>query len=383
MFTTGNKFLIGSTVVAIIAAIAYGTTQDWLTGTIGLIAAGIALGVLAGFNIYTRDANVAVTPDLAVEHTAAAQLAPGYSIWPVLMAFGGVTVVVGLVTYQAIFIIGTILLLAAGGEWMAQAWAERASADDVHNANVRSRMANPFEFPIAGVVAIGIIVYSFSRIMLWLSKTNTVFAFGVLAAIFLALAFLFAYRPSIKSRAMISIVAIGTVGLVAGGAAAGIDGEREIHPHETTEELAPEGICEDPGHTEADENASQSVAAVASVAARITLDDNGTLTYDLNGPIPEGDEGTINLPRSSPNNVLFINASDEDRRLSADMGTIVVTGEDGDEVEEPAQACTTLVEPGGEQLITLNIAQPSFAFPDGFRFFVPGVETAELALVVP
>ncbi len=28
MFTTGNKFLIGSTVVAIIAAIAYGTTQD-------------------------------------------------------------------------------------------------------------------------------------------------------------------------------------------------------------------------------------------------------------------------------------------------------------------------------------------------------------------
>ena len=107
-------------------------------------------------------------------------------------------------------------------------------------------MANPFEFPIAGVVAIGIIVYSFSRIMLWLSKTNTVLAFGVLAAIFLAFAFLFAYRPSIKSRAMISIVAIGAVGLVAGGAAAGIDGEREIHPHETTEELASEGICEDP-----------------------------------------------------------------------------------------------------------------------------------------
>ena len=105
---------------------------------------------------------------------------------------------------------------------MAQAWAERASADSVHNADVRSRMANPFEFPIAGAVAIGIIVYSFSRIMLWLSKTNTVLAFGILAAIFLAFAFLFAYRPSIKHRAMISIVAIGAVGLVAGGAAAGI-----------------------------------------------------------------------------------------------------------------------------------------------------------------
>ena len=383
MFTTGNKFLIGSTVVAIVAAIAYGTTQNWLTGTVGLFAAGIALGVLAGFNIYTRDANVAVTPDLVAERTAAAQLAPGYSLWPLLMAFGGVTVVVGLVTYQAIFIIGTILLLAAGGEWMAQAWAERASADSVHNANVRSRMANPFEFPIAGVVAIGIIVYSFSRIMLWLSKTNTVFAFAVLAGILLAFAFLFAYRPSIKSRAMISIVAIGAVGLVAGGAAAGIDGERETLPHETTAELAPEGVCEDPGHTEADEKASQNVAATASVAVRITLADDGTLSYDVNGPIPEGEEDTVNLPRSSPNNVLFINDSDEDRRLSADIGTILVAGEDGDEVEEPAQECTTLVEPGGEQLITLNIAQPSFAFPDGFRFFVPGVETAVLGLVVP
>ena len=247
MFTTGNKFLIGSTVVAIIAAIAYGLTQDWLTGTIGLVAASIALALLAGFNIYTRDANVMVTPDLATERTAAAQLAPGYSLWPVLLAFGAVTVVVGLVTYQAIFIIGSILLLAAGGEWMAQAWAERASADSVHNASVRSRMANPFEFPIAGVVAIGIIVYSFSRIMLWLSKTNTVLAFGVLAAIFLAFAFLFAYTPSIKSRAMISIVAIGAVGLVAGGAAAGIDGERETHPHETTEQLSRRGHLRGPG----------------------------------------------------------------------------------------------------------------------------------------
>jgi hypothetical protein len=178
-------------------------------------------------------------------------------------------------------------------------------------------------------------------------------------------------------------VAIGAVGLVAGGAAAGIDGERETLPHETTAELAHEGLCEDPGHTEADEKASQNVAATASVAARITLADDGTLSYDVNGPIPEGDEGTITLPRSSPNNVLFINSSDEDRRLSADMGTILVAGEDGAEVEEPAQECTTLVEPGGEQLITLNIAQPSFAFPDGFRFFVPGVDTAELVLVVP
>ena len=95
-----------------------------------------------------------------------------------MFAIAAVTIVVGLVTYQAITVIGLLLLLGAGAEWMTQAWSERASADNDHNAEVRSRIANPFEFPIAGAIAIGIIVYSFSRIMLWLSKTDTVLAFG-------------------------------------------------------------------------------------------------------------------------------------------------------------------------------------------------------------
>ncbi len=115
---------------------------------------------------------------------------------------------------------------------------------------------------------------------------------------------------------------IGAIGLVAGGAAAGISGEREIEEHETTTELAPEGVCEDPEETHADENASQSVAATASIAVRITLGEDGTLSYELNGPNPEGEDDTVNLPRSSPNNVLFINESDEHRRLSVDLGTM-------------------------------------------------------------
>src|SRR5687767_13265838 len=130
MFTTGTKFLIGSTVVASIAALAYGLTQDGIMGTVGLISAALALAFLAGINIYTRDSNVLVTPDLAPERTAAARVAPAFSLWPFAFAIGAVTIVVGLVTYQAITIIGLLLLLAAGAEWMTQAWAERASADD-------------------------------------------------------------------------------------------------------------------------------------------------------------------------------------------------------------------------------------------------------------
>ena len=39
MITTGSKFLIGSAVLAIISAIAYGVTQDGVMGTIGLASA--------------------------------------------------------------------------------------------------------------------------------------------------------------------------------------------------------------------------------------------------------------------------------------------------------------------------------------------------------
>ena len=55
-----------------------------------------------------------------------------------------------------------------------------------------------------------------------------------------------------------------------------------------------------------------------------------------------------------------------------------------DEGEEiPYQVCTTLVEPGGEQNKTITIGAPSIIAPDGYFFFVPGVESARLELVVP
>ena len=58
--------------------------------------------------------------------------------------------------------------------------------DWAHNAEVRNRVANSLEFPLLGAVGVGIIVYAFSRVMLWLSKTNTVVAFSALAGVVLA-----------------------------------------------------------------------------------------------------------------------------------------------------------------------------------------------------
>jgi hypothetical protein len=378
MLTTGSKFLIGSAVLATVSAIAYGVAQDGVMGTVGLASAAVALAFLAGINIYTRDSNIWDDEIESVDTAPAAARPPANSIWPMAFALGAVVLTVGLVTYQAVFIVGVVLLLAAGAEWTAEAWAERASADAAHNAEVRSRIANPLEFPLAAAIGIGIIVYAFSRIMLWLSKTNTVVFFAVMGAIILTVAFFLAYRPGLKSRAAFGAIAVGVLALLAGGAAAGLDGERDIHEHETTEGLTKEGsdICLSTEEFEADEKASQSVAARAAVAATITLTEDGQLTYEVNGP---AGSPVLTLPRSNPNNVLFVNKSDEDRRLSLDLDVLV--NDEGEEV--PYVVCTTLVVPDGEQNKTITIGAPSILAPDGYYFFVPGVESARLELVVP
>ncbi|MGI9644046.1 MAG: hypothetical protein ACR2O6_01890 [Ilumatobacteraceae bacterium] len=381
MITTGNKLLIGATVLTTIAAIAYGVTQEGALGTVGLSTAAVALAFLTAMNLSLRDSNVSTDPAEAAS-AAAAIPAPGRSGWPSLLALGGVTIVVGLVSYQAIFIIGLVAVLAAGAQWTIQAWSEGASADRIHNAEVRGRVANSYEFPLLGAIGIGIIVYAFSRIMLWLSKTNTVVAFSVVAGVVLIFAFLSALRPSIKSGVVGTLAGLVAIGIVAGGAAAGVDGERDIHVHETAGELALEGLCENPEETEADENASQTVANTANLAARVTLDDDG-LTATVVGSNGDPVDPVV-FPRSNPSNILFTNRTSEPRRLSLDLGPAEVTEDAGGEGgAERFQTCTTLVEEDSQFLLTVTVGVPSIAVEGGYHFFVPGVDGAELEVDVP
>jgi hypothetical protein len=416
MFTTGTKFLIGASVIALVATIVYGVGQDGVLGTVGLASATVGLVALTVLNAILRDSNVFADDEAPVETTAAAQYAPGASVWPLGFAFGAVVVAVGLVSYQPIVVIGLVALAATGGEWVVQAWAERASGDPEYNARVRNRLSNSLEYPVAAAVGIGILVYAFSRVMLWLSKTNTVVAFTVLAATILLIGFTVANRRNIKAGAVGGVVAIGAVAVVVAGAVTGIDGERDIPVFETTTvwqeeailhpveyaEGAAEGkhpaglICESPEEfPEADENVSETVAN-KSGAYQVFLSASGQLSFDVPGPIEFG-ATAMSIPRSNPTNVIFRNESDERRRLSLDLGVQTVEVEEGGEtteVEAPRQLCTTLIEPGGAQLVTVVASEPSFAAAgvenpngppgaDGYWFFVPGVDTAKLELVVP
>jgi len=217
MITTGSKLLIGSAVVAAVAAILYGVTQDGVLGTVGLSFAAAALAFLAGVNLYVRDANVLETDPASVASSAAAAERPGSSPWPFLLGGAAIAVTVGLVTSQAVVTVGIVLLLAAGAEWVVLAWAERTSSDPGHNAEVRVRTLGPLEFPLFAAIAVGILVYSFSRVMLSLAQENTVILFFVVATIVVLLGFLVAFRPSIRSGAIGGILAVASVAIVASG----------------------------------------------------------------------------------------------------------------------------------------------------------------------
>ena len=375
MFPTGSRLLIGATLLTAVVATIYGVTNGGSLGTTGLISAAAGLAVLTAINLYTRDADVSAMDTAALTESAAAHRAPWPSLWPAVGALGATLVVIGLVTYPAIFVLGVVALIAATVEWMLQAWSERASGDATYNREVRERFAHAAEFPVLAALGFGVIVYSFSRIMLTLSKEGGPAVFGTIAALVLAAGFLVAFRRNLDTKVVGGIAVVALIALAAGGFAAALSGERELHTHETMEDVAAAGEC-GVEETEADENASQSVSAKASLFAEILLDNDGQLVAtDLGLP---GETTTLTFQRTNPTNVLFINESDEERRLVLEYAV----ASDGDPPSVAAQQCTALVDEDGSQFLTFSIDLPSEVYGP-FRFVVPGVEDQAIEVIVP
>ena len=93
----------------------------------------------------------------------------------------------------------------------------------------------------------------------------------------------------------------------------------------------------------------------------------------------------------------FRNDSGHERRLTADLGPIPEADLEAETEAEESEghgdeshgaksdhllACTTLVEEGGAQLMTLQIDVPSAAVEGGYQFRVPGTD-ASLEVIVP
>ena len=381
MFTTGSKLLFGGGTVAAVGAVLYGVLVAGALGTVGLTFAAAVLWLLGGISAVTRDANASSMDVDALHYTAAAAPAPSASMWPAVGALGVVLLAVGLVTYQVVVVFGLIALVAAGAEWMVQAWSERVSDDAGRNAGIRGRLAHPLEFPVLAAVGVAVLVYSFSRIMLVLSKTGGPVAFGLIALAVLVAGFIVAVKPTLKTGMIGAVAAVGALGLVAGGIASALEGERDIEVHETTGGLAEHGECATAEETHADENASQSVAAKANVTGEVTLRSDGTLVARSLGIAGTAD--SIVVTRNNPTNILFRNDSDEARRLVLDAGLRYEDPTDTSSEQVPAQHCTALVEKGGTQLLTFTIANTSAAQDAPMTFSIPGLDAASVEVVVP
>jgi hypothetical protein len=259
MFTTGSKWFLGLGVSALVLASAYG----WTTGGNGLgpvtfgykggvgdhlgyalllsiSAIGFLLGCLA---VAIRDADSSAVAQVAGTERAPTIPAPSHAAyWPVVGAFAVAVTALGLVISNVLFIIGFILLIAVGVEWMVLAWSDRATGDPEVNHYVRARMMAPFEIPLAAVLIGGGMVAALSRVFLALSEHGAVAAATAGATLVFVLGILFATRPRMSANLVAGIIVVAAVGVVAGGVVAANHGETKV-------EVPESGISSTPGPT--------------------------------------------------------------------------------------------------------------------------------------
>ena len=256
MLTTGSKLYLGLAALAAVALGVLGWATGWqMQATLGAGSVLVVFLFLGGLMLYVRDANVYVAP--AADETPAP--APRHAAWGLAAAFGAALAAIGLALDTRLFIAGMVVVGLAVLEWAVQSWADRASADPAYNDRVRGRLMHPLEFPVAGLLGGGLIVFGFSRVMVALSKEGALVAFAVLGLIVMGVAVILGTRPSVSRAVVGGVLSISAVVALAGGVAGIGAGERSFHPHE--------------GECAQREEGSLTVSDKASVAATITFED--------------------------------------------------------------------------------------------------------------
>jgi hypothetical protein len=373
MFSTGFKYFFGVTVLSVIALIMSLALFEKLALVGVAISFLIAVGaLLAGLSAFTsdgttRDANTSVS-ELVTQ-----------SMWPLISAIGVVFLGLGLVTSSVVFFGGIVVLLAAMSEWMVQAWSERASTDLAHNTAARKRLLNPIEFPVLAAVGLGVVIFAFSRIMLTVDKSTGAILFIVAGALVLVAGSLFAIKPNLGRSVGASICVLGALGIIAGGVASAVSGERE-----ELVEAAAEGHFSHPecGPEESkyfDKLAEGTLSLRSSISATVVYQ-NGELFANVQGF--NEPQKSITVARSNPTNIIFRNATDGEFRLVAHLGGGKVAGSESDGKSHKDETCTQLVAPGAEQNLTFNVSKPSSA-ENVYYLYIAGAEDKKIEMVVP
>ena len=394
MLTQGTKLFGGLSVAALVGLMVYGFSHNFTD--IGGISLWFLLGVLVmftGVSALTHDANVSAMDDTAVR-TAPNTLAPASpSMWPVVAAAGGALTAVGLVTDKRYFIAGIIVVAIALFEWTVSAWADRASADTAFNGVVRGRLMNPLEFPFAAALGLGVLVFSFSRLMLTSNSDVAPLLFGIFGAVILFGGLVIAKSPKLRKGAVVSVLSVASLGVAGVGVWAASNGQNSklTADHEEAINYAKEGAtCEASPDQPKDDNADGAVAAKSSLTGTFTYGADGTLTlHQFSGSLPGA---PLTVDRGNTTNILFRNDHPGEFRLRiyAGLHPVLLNGNEqkdsaGNVLKKATQFCTALIPQGKTQLLTFRILLPSiYNAADPFYAEVPGVTPeAKVAVVVP
>jgi hypothetical protein len=248
MLTTGSKYFFFLGAAALGGGAAYGWgSRGGLNGVLTLgqgggvgdhigvmvffLAAATAF-FIGGALLAFRDADAEAVQQLArSEQVPEVGTPQGASYWPALGAVSAAVVAVGLVTGSLLVLFGLIVGFVVLLEWMVSSWADRATGDPAVNRSIRNRLMYPIEIPVFGAIGIVVLVLCVSRVLLALSKNAASAAAIVFAALVLTAAFIIAASPKAARTIVAIVVALGSIGVLAGGIIGAAQGSRDFEKH--------------------------------------------------------------------------------------------------------------------------------------------------------
>lgn len=272
MITTGSKFFYGLASLLALAAVVYGYSTGG--GNVGPISFGYKGGVgdIVGYSILVgcaaaafllgvatsafRDADPEALEQVSAGSTSVAQPAPNTSYWPIVGAFSLGFVVVGVVVNNVFFVAGLIGLGCVAAEWTVQAWSERATGDAAVNREIRNRIMLPLEVPLAGFLAIAVVVLGYSRVFLAVSKENAVWAALVVAALVFGIGTALSFQKKIRADLIAGLLVVGAVATIGLGIFGAVAGERDFEHH--GDDHHGEEHSDDESHSEDDSHGDES-----------------------------------------------------------------------------------------------------------------------------
>jgi hypothetical protein len=254
--TVTFRFYVGLAALAVVGAVVatIGSSNDPVVDrVIGPLSVGwkggvgdhLAYTVLLGLAVVSAFLGALFTAFRDADPSAEAQIvhldevpltraSVGTNYWPVISAFGAVTMLIGLaVSSRPLALAGAVVLGAAAFMWTVRAWAERATGDDTANVELYRQLTEPLRLPILALVLVGVMVIGLSRVLLALPNTKgSAAVFGIVGTVVFVGAALVAFRPKLSRSAITLILFVFGLLVVVSGIIGAVHGSRPFEKHE-------------------------------------------------------------------------------------------------------------------------------------------------------